>query len=104
MVMWMKSVAVMSLALALAGCEAHDRMMATDFRPTGSGRFEFKTLAAPQYPLDTAEGESARMRMLDEWISKNAYCSGAGYEIVSRRPIQRSAFVHDVYYEGRCKA
>lgn len=90
-------------ALALAGCESHDRMMATDFKPTGPGQFEFKTLAAPQYPLDTAEGEAARMRMLDEWVSKNAYCAN-GYEIISRQPVQRTAFVHDVYYRGRCRA
>ena len=97
------TVMILGCSVVLTACESHDRMMATDFKPTGPGRFEFKTLAAPQYPLDTAEGEAARMRMLDEWVAKNSYCA-KGYDIVSRRPIQRTAFVHDVYYEGVCKS
>lgn len=91
-----------ALVLILSGCETHDRIMATNFEPRGPGLFSFKAPAGPQYPLDTPDGEASRMRMLDDWVANNSYCR-KGYEIVSRNPIQRTPFVHDVFYEGRCK-
>lgn len=89
-------------ALMLAGCApAIDRVTATDFVPTGNGGFRFKTMIAVQYP-DNPSGEAMRMEMLQGWLSQNSMC-GAGYTITSRQPVQRTAFVSDVYYEGKCK-
>lgn len=91
------------IALLLTGCaESMDRITATDFVPNGPGGFKFKSLIAPQYP-DNETGEASRMKMLDGWLRENSMCVG-GYEITSRQPVKRSAFVSDVYYEGRCKS
>jgi hypothetical protein len=94
---------ILLLGTVLTGCApAMDRITATDFEPTGPGTFKFKTLIAPQYP-DNPTGEAARMEMLQGWLTNNGMCK-AGYEITSRQPVQRSAFVSDVFYHGRCKA
>lgn len=89
-------------ALLLSGCmQTMDRVTATDFEPTGPGRFKFKTLIAPQYP-DNESGEASRMEMLQGWLTNNSMC-GTGYEIVSRQGVKRTPFVTDVYYHGKCK-
>ena len=86
----------------LVGCESADRITATDFKPVAGG-FNFRAPAGPQYPVDTPAGEASRMKMLDEWLTSNKVCPN-GYVISSRQPVQRTPFVHDVFYEGRCKA
>lgn len=98
--------ALMASAL-LGGCAGYDRVMVTDFKPTGSGGFEYRGFADAVYPLDTQEGERSRLAMLDRWLEENAMCP-RGYEITSRQPVRRArgllADVHDVYYVGRCSA
>lgn len=78
-----------------------DRMQITDFKPGPNGTFSFRAPAALQYPLDTPAGEQARLDMLQGWLTQNRLCP-AGYAITSRQAIQRSAYVHDVHYQGRC--
>jgi hypothetical protein len=98
----MKSI-ILLLCVAAAGCApAMDRITATDFEPTGNDGFKFRTMIAPQYP-DNAMGETARMDMLQGWLTNNSMCP-RGYDITSRQAVQRSVFVSDVFYNGRCKA
>jgi hypothetical protein len=94
---------VFLIVLSLLGCaESMDRITATDFEPTGAKTFKFKGPAGPQYPVNTAGGEASRMAMLDGWMARNPMCR-AGYDITSRIPVERTMFVSDVYYEGRCR-
>ncbi len=97
---------ILATTLLIAGCETSDRIQTTEFMPAEHGTFRYKGIADSIHPLDSTEGESRRMRMLDEWVRLNATCR-SGYKITSRKPVLRNMGlvgrgVYDVWYEGRC--
>jgi hypothetical protein len=99
----------MALALALpllaGGCEYLSKPESTRFEAVDGG-FEFRAIADAAYPERSANGESWRMRWLEQRLRETGTCPN-GYEITSRRPVLLSSgtlgSIYDVYYEGGCR-
>ncbi|WP_395016126.1 hypothetical protein [Dongia sp.] len=92
------------LPMLAGGCEYLKKPEATRFDAVDGG-FEFRAIADAAYPEDSANGESWRMRWLEQRLQQTATCPN-GYEITSRKPVLLSTgalgSIYDVYYEGRC--
>lgn len=94
----------LALLLLAGGCEYLSKPESTRFEAVEGG-FEFRAIADAAYPEQSANGESWRMRWLEQRLRETGTCPN-GYEITSRRPVLFSTGVlgsiYDVYYEGRC--
>ncbi len=93
-------------AFLFAGCEHADRIMETQFTPNADGTYTFRGPADVSYPIDSADGEAARLRMLAAWVKDNGVCP-QGYSIVKRTPMLRNKGVfadrYDVFYTVSCR-
>jgi len=96
--------AVAMMGLSACAYHASDN---TSFSVRGDDSFTFQATADAINKLDSQEGESVRIRALEEWLRMNSKCP-SGYEITSRTPVVRRegllSKIYDVHYEGSCRA
>lgn len=98
----------LAIGLALAGLSSCvtplDKMMFTEFEPTGPGSYRYVAVANGMAPLDD-DGEKIRMQWLGEYLGDNEACPD-GYTIESREPVKVTKSlgvqVYDVFYAIHC--
>lgn len=101
-----KSLAIGLTLAALSGCMTPlDKMIFTEFEPTGPGSYRYVAVANGMAPLD-AQGEKIRMQWLGEYLGDNDACP-YGYTIESREPVKVTKSlgvqIYYVFYSIRCK-
>lgn len=100
---------VMAALLGLSGCVIDlDRGAITEFEPTSSTSFKFRSDAyALAFGVNDPKSESTRLRWLEIYLKDNSMCP-KGYTITSRKPVYvmnspLGGDTYKVYYVGRCK-
>src|SRR5687767_3677979 len=101
-------VAVIMLAVGLAGCESVDRPALTELIPgPDATHWTFTALTDPVYPEDDAGAEATRLRWLRTTLDYNTACLN-GFTIEQRRKVLTDRTVlgvekHQLYYDVICQ-
>jgi hypothetical protein len=99
-----KLILALAVVPAISGCQYLSKPESTHFDAVDNG-FEFRAIADAAYPEHTENGESWRMKWLEQKLRQTGTCP-TGYTITSREPVLFSTgtlgSIYNVYYEGRC--
>ena len=71
----MKKVLIFSVLL-LGACETFDMRAVSEFEVASNTDFRYQNIANVAYPVDSPQGEKARMTRLEEYLNLNALCPG----------------------------
>jgi hypothetical protein len=94
-------VVVLVFALDLAGCAGGpSRAPKQLVETTGPNTFRYIVTSTMLHPLNSGQGEHARMAWLNNYLSTHGLCP-QGYDIVSRAPPRSYGRLRRDEYEGR---
>lgn len=102
----MKRLLPLACLIAMAGCDAQDKLATTEFKPdVSSGTFEFKATADAAYPAGDPAAEARRIGFLEQYLTDNGICP-SGYAITNRQEVHVHSgllgSIVDILYSGRC--
>jgi hypothetical protein len=87
--------------LALAACSAVDKKALTNFTPTGTTGFTYKSQYGQLFLKDDKDAETQRLTWLAQYVQENHLCPN-GYKIVSRTANETNATAGTLIYQGVC--